>query len=83
MNYLHKGQLSLERLELLFRLTKIASEDVRAALVDHYVRGMKQADAALLNNVPAQNVKRGAERLNQVAAVVEEIKELDWGARGF
>ncbi len=81
MHYLHKGQLSIERLELLFKLTKIASDDVRGALVDHYVRGMKQADAALLNGVPKQNVERGAKRLNEVAAIVEELKEYDWANR--
>ncbi len=83
MIVLHKGQLSKERLELLFQLTKINSDDVRAALFDHYVRGMKQSDAALLNGVPKQNVERGAKRLNDVAAIVEQIKEHDWAKRSI
>lgn len=73
-----KGQESDKRLELLLQLTKISSEDIKAALYDHLVRGFEANQAALLNDVPQQNFVRAYKQVNKVASTVEKIKELDW-----
>ncbi|EWH09831.1 hypothetical protein DS2_10287 [Catenovulum agarivorans DS-2] len=78
MNYLVQGNESAARLELLLKLTKIESEDIKAALHDHLVRGFKASHAAHINNVQQQNFVRAYKKLNSIAQIVEQIKELDW-----
>lgn len=78
MNYLIQGHESAARLELLLKLTKIESEDIKAALHDHLVRGFKASHAAQINNVQQQNFVRAYKKLNSIAQTIEQIKELDW-----
>lgn len=78
MNYLMQGGETEERLALLIKLTSIRSEDIKYALVDHLVKGMPDATAASLNDVPQSNFNRAFNKLNEVAETVERIKELDW-----
>ena len=66
------------RVNLIMQLTKIGSENIRSALIDHLSKGLNENDAAMLNDVPQQNFNRALKRLNEVAAVVEKIKEFDW-----
>ena len=77
MKYLSKGLEPEERINLLLQLTKIGSENIKSALVDHLTKGLTENDAAMLNDVPQQNFNRALNRLNDVAGVVEQIKELD------
>tara|TARA_B100001059_G_scaffold1670_1_gene1427 strand:+ start:4788 stop:5033 length:246 start_codon:yes stop_codon:yes gene_type:complete len=81
MRYIIKGSEPRERVEMLLKFTKIKSENMKAAIVDHYVNGLKEAHAALLNNVKQQNLNKALKRLNEMAGVVEEIKEYDWQKR--
>ena len=81
MRYIVKGSESIERIKLLLKLTKIKSEKMKSAIVDHYVNGLKEAHAALLNDVKQQNLNKALKRLNEMAGVVEEIKEYDWQRR--
>jgi len=67
-----------ERVSLIMELTKIGSENIRSALIDHLSKGLSENDAAMLNDVPQQNFNRALKRLNEIAAVVEKIKEFDW-----
>jgi len=78
MNFLTKGFEPEERINLRLQLTKIGNENVKSALVDHLTKGLTENDAAMLNYVPQQNFNRALKRLNDVAGVVEKIKELDW-----
>lgn len=78
MKLLVKGIEPQERVNLIMKLTKIKSENIRSALIDHLSKGLSANDAAMLNDVPQQNFNRALKRLNEVAAVVEEIKEFDW-----
>ncbi len=78
MNFLTKGLEPEERINLLLQLTKIGSENIRNALVDHLTKGLAENDAAMLNDVSQQNFNRALKRLNVVAGVVEKIKELDF-----
>ena len=73
-----KGIEPQERVNLIMKLTKIGSENIRSALIDHLSKGLSENDAAMLNDVPQQNFNRALKRLNEVAAVVEKIKEFDW-----
>jgi len=78
MKFLTKGLESEERINLLLQLTKIGSENIKSALVDHLTKGLTENDAAMLNNVSQQNFNRALKRLNGVADVIEQVKELDW-----
>lgn len=81
MRYIIKGSEPIERVLLLLKLTKIKSENMKSAIIDHYVNGLKEGHAALLNDVKQQNLNKALKRLNKQAGVVEEIKEYDWKKR--
>lgn len=78
MRYLTQGGQSVERLDLLFSLTRIASDDIKAALSDYLVRGLSDAAASSLNGVAQSNFNRALNGLEEAAATVERIKEIDW-----
>ncbi|KZN61548.1 PapB/FocB family fimbrial expression transcriptional regulator [Pseudoalteromonas luteoviolacea] len=77
MKYLFKGMQSPERFELLLSLTRISSENVISALKDYLVRGMDKKAAALTNHVEMPNFSAALKKLEEKAAVVEMIKEID------
>ncbi|MDK2597914.1 PapB/FocB family fimbrial expression transcriptional regulator [Pseudoalteromonas obscura] len=77
MKYLFKGMQSNSRFELLIMLTKIDSEQMIDALRDFLVRGMDKKSAAILNGVKQSNFSAALKALNEKAAIVEQIKELD------
>lgn len=83
--YLLQGMEDPERLEILISFTRIASEDVKAALRDHLVKpdtgkagGFSEDNAAQFNGVSASNFNRALKRLNIVAGKMERVKEIDW-----
>lgn len=78
MKYITQGGESAERYQLLISLTRISSEDVKAALKDYLVIGLADATAAAINGVQLSNFTRALNTLNTVASTVEQIKELDW-----
>jgi len=81
MNLLIPGFESPKRIELMLSLTKISSENLINALMLHYtVTYLESAPwrAAIRHDVQLSNFVRGQERLEEVAAIVEKIKELDW-----
>ncbi len=81
MKYLLQNGESEARLSLLLSLTNIRSEPTIQALRDHLqkdLRGLDEARAAALNGIELSNFSRAFKALNDVAAVVEKIKELDW-----
>lgn len=77
MNHLIQGGESAERFKLLLSLTKI-KEPISSALFDYYVKGVSSGNAAELRGIKHSNVSRGADTLEQHAAIVEAIKQLDW-----
>lgn len=77
MKYLLQGGESAERFKLLLSLTKI-KEPISSALFDYYVKGVSSGNAAELRGIKHGNVSRGADTLEQHAAIVEAIKQLDW-----
>jgi len=78
MKFLTKGLEPEERINLLLQLTKIGSVNIKSALVDHLTKGLTENDAAMLNDISQQNFNRALKRLNRVAGIVEQVKELDW-----
>ncbi|MBV2127966.1 adhesin biosynthesis transcription regulatory family protein [Arsukibacterium indicum] len=78
MKYLLQGGESRQRLALLFSLTKITSNNVQDALTDHLCTGLSDTVAAAMNGVQLSNFTRALKTLNEVAGIVEKIKEHDW-----
>ena len=78
VNALVQGQESEKRVSLLLELTRIDSDEVRQALRGHLTDGMSLKDAPMLSGIKQQNFNRALKRLNEIAATVEQIKELDW-----
>ena len=76
-----QGQESAERLSLLLELTRIDSDEVKQALRQHLTDGMSLKAAPILNGIKQQNFNRSLKRLNEIAATVEKIKEIDWSGR--
>jgi len=77
MKYLFKGMQTQERFELLLSLTRIQSESVISALNDYLVRGMDKKASAVINGVEMPNFSAALTKLENKAAIVEKIKELD------
>jgi hypothetical protein len=77
MMYLLQGMESKKRVELLLSLTRIESESVVSAIYDHLVAGHSEKDACLLNDATQSNFNRAMSKLNNVAGIVEQIKEID------
>lgn len=78
MKMLVKGLEEKLRVNLMMKLTRIDSENVKSALIDHLTKGLSEDDAAMLNDVRQQNFNRALKRLNEVATIVEDIKNHDW-----
>lgn len=77
MNYLIRGGYNPQKLELMLSLTSIRSEDIRAAIHNHLVDGCAVDLAAALNGADVANLKRALKKLNEIARIVEEIKNID------
>jgi len=77
VNYLLAGLEPKERIELLLKLTKINSEPLQVAIVDHLAKGLSEKEVVLLNDVTQSNFNRAMRRINGVVEIVEKIKELD------
>lgn len=78
MKYLIQGSEPYERVELIISLTKMDSEDMRQAIIDHLTKGFSVSDSAKINGVLQSNLARAIKNLNVIAGKVEKIKELDW-----
>ena len=78
MKFLCCGLESAPRVNLLLKLTRIGSENIKSAIIDCLVKGYEETEAALLNDVKQQNFNRAMKRLNEIAAIVEDIKEIDY-----
>ncbi|CAM3900425.1 PapB/FocB family fimbrial expression transcriptional regulator [Rheinheimera salexigens] len=78
MRNLIQGGESVARFKLLLQLTKISSEGVQDALQDYLCKGYSDTASAALNGVQLSNFNRALHKLNDVAAIIEQIKDLDW-----
>ena len=78
MKYLLQGHESAERMEIIFSFTKMDSEPMKAAIIDHLVNGHPKEFAAKTHLVLQPNFSRAMDKLNVIAGKIERIKELDW-----
>jgi hypothetical protein len=74
LKYLMKGVESTRTVNLMLSITKIESEEVIAAIHAYLVNGMSMAGAALINDVPKQNLSRAMVALEKVAEVMHKLK---------
>ena len=79
VSYVYQGSESPERFDLLVSLTGLRSPSQIGALRDHLVKGVPLDGAMVLNGVTNKsNLERDLDKINDVAIIVEKIKELDW-----
>lgn len=78
MKMLLRGMESTKRINLLLSLTSIKSEQIIKALHDYLVSGRTDTGAAAINMVEQSNFNRALSKLNEIASIVENIKQLDW-----
>lgn len=78
MRYLLQGMESAERMALILSLTKMKSESMTDAICDHLVKGSSEKVACAANGVIQQNFNKALKRLNEIAGIIEKVKELDW-----
>lgn len=78
MKYLIPGMESKERIELLTSLTKIRSQSILRAVQLHFVSGLSVVRASARTGVDHSNLHRALREINQVAAIIEKIKEIDF-----
>ena len=83
MKWLIQGGESAARLNLILSATKISSEPTIDALHDHLVKGIGDAAACALNGVQLSNFNRALKTVNEMAGIIEAVKELDWPAKRF
>lgn len=77
MKYLLPGTQSEARLELLLSRTSIKSEAIKEGLMWHLVKGHQIETAAALAEIKPANLHRAIGVVENLAAMVEQIKELD------
>ena len=77
MKHLIPGIQDEKRLALLLSLTSIRSEGIIEGLMWHLVKGHQIETAAALAEVKPSLLSRALSNLNEVAGIVESIKEHD------
>ena len=78
MKYLLQGKESEKRFTLILSLTSVRSEKVIDALHDYYVKGYRESECLVINDLARGKFNRGSKILNDVAGIVEKIKEHDY-----
>ena len=79
VSYVYQGSESPERFDLLVSLTGLRSPSQIGALRDHLVKGVPLDGAMVLNGVANKsNLERDLDKINDIATIVEKIKEIDW-----
>ena len=77
MKYLVPGHESKQRVELLFKFTNFRSDNLKQSLMDHLVNGLPAQMAYAKHEVEQPNFSRGLKRLEVIAELIEEAKELE------
>lgn len=78
MKYLLQGGESEKRFQHILSLTQITSDPIRDALYDYYVTGHSESVAAARNGVKKGNLSRNKDIMEEKAATVEAVKDIDW-----
>lgn len=78
MKYLISGSEPQKRVELIISFTKMDSEDMHQAIIDHLTKGFTVSQSAKINGVAQSNLNRDIIKLNVIAGKIEAVKVLDW-----
>lgn len=73
-----QGMETEQRVDLLLSLTNVRSEPQISALKRHFVDGLNASACAAFEGIPESNFQRVIDRLQEVDAKIEQIKDLDW-----
>ena len=73
MRYLSRGQESKRKIELLLKFTKVRSDEVIGAVIDHLVGNHTVVNAAMINDCDCSSVSVVVKRLNEVAEIMEAL----------
>jgi len=76
------GAEKTERLNKLLELTKIKSPEKLKAIHDHLVLGHEAKGAAIRNGLDVSNFSKTIDSIEEVAKIVEELKEIDYAHLG-
>ena len=77
MKYLFQGRESKAKIKELLSLTRISSDQLKESIINHLCKGESESVSCLTSGVTQSNFNRGLSTLNEVAATVERIKEID------
>lgn len=72
-----RGQVSKEKLYLLFELVDRLGEKTKHALEDHLCSGHPEGTSAILNDLDRSNFRKSLENLRKKATIAENIGKLD------
>ena len=78
MKYYVPGHESMRRVELLIKLTRIDSEDIKSGVRHHLTDGWSIGVAAFKVGVDESNLNRALTSINDKLIIHEDLKELDW-----
>ena len=77
--YVHalvQGYESELKIDLLLGITNLQSDDVIAALKNHFIKGMPQKMIPEYHGISQQQFSRGKKRLNEVYQVVQQLNDV-------
>ncbi|MGO1190314.1 PapB/FocB family fimbrial expression transcriptional regulator [Vibrio casei] len=77
MNYLLCGGESKRRVEILLELTSISSEPIIKAIHRYLVDGYSESELRDIFGISQSNFNRALKKLNNVAELIEEVKDID------
>ncbi len=83
MNYLLPGHEPAEKIHILVALTRMTSKPQIEALTEHYVNGLALERASIRFDTDLANLTRAQKRLEEVASLIEQVKEIDWQRFGY
>ncbi len=77
--YVFQGGESPERFNLIIELSGLRSEKQIQTIKDHLVKGVPIDAAMAMNGVTNKsNFERDLDKINDIAKIIEKIKEIDW-----
>lgn len=77
-NILLPGMETEKGIDILISLTRMNSDNMRHALMRHYVNGWSDATACSCSGVSLSNFSRDSKKLNEVARLIDTYHELNY-----
>lgn len=77
-NVLCRGNEIKESVDILVRLARLTSKDMKKALVYHLVNGAIEEHCCIIHGVEKSNFTRDLKKLNKVAKEMDKYLELNY-----